>query len=188
MAGKLVIISGPSGAGKSTLVQFLRSISDFNLEFSISATTRPKRGDEKDGEDYYFLSIDDFKNRIDDNEFLEWEEVYNKQLYGTLKSEITRLSLMNKNIIFDVDVAGATNIQRNYKDKSVSIFIKPPSADDLEKRLKSRKTDTEENIQKRLKKSRLELTYARRFNHTVVNDDLDKAKEEVEKIIREFLL
>ncbi len=187
MAGKLVIISGPSGAGKSTIVQFLRNIGDLNLEFSISATTRAKRSDETDGVDYYFLTIDAFKNRIDDNEFLEWEEVYNKQLYGTLKSEITRLSLNDKNIIFDVDVAGATNIQRNYKDKSISIFIKPPSKEALEKRLKDRKTDSEENIQKRLKKSRLELTYARRFNHIIVNDDLEKAKAEVEKIVCDFL-
>jgi guanylate kinase len=188
MAGKLVIISGPSGAGKSTLVQHLKNIEDFELEFSISATTRAQRGDEKNGVDYYFLSIDEFKNRIDDNEFLEWEEVYNKQLYGTLKSEITRLTLLDKNILFDVDVAGATNIQRNFKDKSISIFIKPPSTEELEKRLKSRNTDSEANIQKRLKKTRLELTYARRFNHTIVNDQLEKTKEEVENIIREFLL
>lgn len=188
MAGKLVIISGPSGAGKSTLVQHLKNIEDLNLEFSISATTRAQRGDEKNGVDYYFLSIDEFKNRIDDNEFLEWEEVYNKQLYGTLKSEITRLTLLDKNILFDVDVAGATNIQRNFKDKSISIFIKPPSTEELEKRLKSRNTDSEANIQKRLKKTRLELTYARRFNHTIVNDELEKTKGEIEKIVREFLL
>lgn len=188
MAGKLVIISGPSGAGKSTIVHFLKGIEELNLEFSVSATTRTKRGEEKDGEDYYFLSIDEFKNRIDDNEFLEWEEVYNQQLYGTLRSEITRLSLMEKNIIFDVDVAGATNIKRNYKEQSVSIFIKPPSPEELEKRLKSRKTETEGSILKRIKKSKLELTYARRFDHIVVNDDLEAAKAEVEKLVKDFLL
>jgi guanylate kinase len=188
MAGKLVIISGPSGAGKSTIVHFLKGIEELNFEFSVSATTRAKREEEKDGEDYYFLSIDEFKNRIDDNEFLEWEEVYNKQLYGTLKSEITRLSLMEKNIIFDVDVAGATNIKRNYKEQSISIFIKPPSPEELEKRLKNRKTETEESIQKRVKKSKLELTYARRFDHIIVNDDLETAKAEVVKLVRDFLL
>ncbi len=187
MAGKLVIISGPSGAGKSTIVHFLKGTEELNLEFSVSATTRAKRGEEKDGEDYYFLSIDEFKNRIDDNEFLEWEEVYNQQLYGTLRSEITRLSLMEKNIIFDVDVAGATNIKRNYKEQAISIFIKPPGTEELEKRLKSRKTETEESIQKRIKKSKLELTYARRFDHIVVNDVLDSAKAEVEKLVRDFL-
>ncbi len=187
MAGKLIIISGPSGAGKSTIVQHLKSKDDFNLEFSISATSRPKRGEEENGKDYYFLTIDNFRARIDDGEFLEWEEVYPKQLYGTLKSEVTRLSLKEKNIIFDVDVVGGTNIKRSYKDRSVSIFIKPPSIEAREERLKGRNTESEESIQKRIKKSRMEMTYARRFDHVIVNEDLETAKAEAEKIVREFL-
>lgn len=187
MAGKLVIISGPSGVGKSTIVNYIKNINDFNLEFSVSATSRPKRENEQEGVDYYFLSIDEFRNRVDDNEFLEWEEVYPKQFYGTMKSEITRLSMKEKNIIFDVDVVGGSNIKRHYKDKAISIFIKPPSVDDLEKRLIARKTDSEESIKRRIKKSRLEMTYARRFDHIILNDDLETAKAETERIVREFL-
>lgn len=187
MAGKLIIISGPSGAGKSTIVQHLKNNIDFNLEFSISATSRPKRGDEVHGKDYYFLSIDEFKNRIDDDEFLEWEEVYSKQMYGTLKSEITRLSIKEKNIIFDVDVVGGSNIKRNFKDKSLSIFIKPPSTEALEERLKGRNTESEAGIRKRVNKARMELTYARRFDQVIVNDDLETAKAETEKLVSEFL-
>lgn len=187
MAGKLIIISGPSGSGKTTIVDYIKEIGDFNLEFSVSATSRAKRKNEKEGINYYFLSIDDFRNRIDDNEFIEWEEVYPKQFYGTLKSEITRLSMKEKNIIFDVDVVGGSNIKREYKEKVVSIFIKSPSLEDLENRLRARKTDSEESIIRRIKKARLEMTYARRFDYTVINEDLDKAKAEVEKIVREFL-
>jgi guanylate kinase len=187
MAGKLVIFSGPSGAGKSTIVKHLRGIEEFALDFSISATSRPMREGETDEKDYYFLSLDDFKSRIEDNEFLEWEEVYPKQYYGTLKSEISRLTREQKNIIFDVDVVGGSNIKRMNKDVALSIFIKPPSMEALGERLQQRNTETEESLQKRLKKAKLEMTYARRFDHVIVNDNLDESCKAAEDLVREFL-
>jgi guanylate kinase len=187
MAGKLVIFSGPSGAGKSTIVKHLRDIDEFALAFSISATSRPKREGEMEGKDYYFMSVDDFRSRIEDNDFIEWEEVYPKQYYGTLKSEITRLTREGNNIIFDVDVVGGSNIKRMNRDKAISVFIKPPSMEVLEERLEQRKTESEESKQKRLKKAKLELTYARRFDHVITNDDLKRATIEAEKLVRDFL-
>jgi guanylate kinase len=187
MAGKLVIFSGPSGAGKSSIVKHLMDKEDLNLNFSVSATSRSKRENEMEGKDYYFLSIDGFKSRIEDNDFLEWEEVYPGQYYGTLKSEISRLTRAGLNIIFDVDVVGGSNIKRQFKEKAISIFVQPPSLDILKERLEKRKTETEESIQKRLKKARLEMTYSRRFDHIVVNDRLEMAQAEAEKLITEFL-
>lgn len=187
MAGKLIVLSGPSGAGKSTLVKHLLNIEDYQLVLSVSATSRTKREDETEGKDYYFLSIDSFKSRLEDNDFLEWEEVYPGQYYGTLKSEINKLLKDDKNIIFDVDVVGGSNIKRLYKDQTVSIFIKPPSLEALAERLDKRQTETDKSKDKRLKKAKLEMTYARRFDHTVVNDDLDVAQKEVEEIINAFL-
>ncbi len=187
MAGKLVIFSGPSGAGKSTIVKYLREINELQLDFSVSATSRSKRIDETEGVDYYFLSIDAFKSRIEDNDFLEWEEVYPGQYYGTLKTEVDRLTKAGKNIIFDVDVVGGANIKRQFKDKAISIFVQPPTLDALKERLEKRGTESEESIQKRLKKARLELTYSRRFDHIVVNDKLETAREESEKLVREHL-
>lgn len=187
MAGKLVILSGPSGAGKSTIVKYLKQVDDFELEFSISATSRQMREGEKEGVDYFFLSIDAFKSRIEDNDFLEWEEVYPGQYYGTLKSEISRLKRLGKNIIFDIDVVGGTNIKRLYKEESISIFIKPPSIETLEERLDSRKTESEDSKNKRLKKAKLELTYARRYDHVIINEKLETAQSEAEKLVRNFL-
>jgi len=187
MAGKLVIFSGPSGAGKSTIVKHLCSIERLNLGFSISATSRPKREDEVEGKDYYFISIDEFKARTEDNEFLEWEEVYPTQYYGTLKAEVDRLLLNGKNVIFDIDVVGGTNIKRQYKDKAMSIFIKPPSIEVLDERLSKRNTESEQSKKKRLKKVKLELTYEKRFDITLVNEDLEKSKKEAEIIVSKFL-
>lgn len=187
MAGKLVIFSGPSGAGKSTIVSYLRSIEKFNLEFSISATSRQKRPNETDGVDYYFLSIDEFKTRTEDNDFLEWEEVYPRQYYGTLKSEVERLTKAGKNIIFDIDVVGGAGIKRKFKEQAVSVFIQPPSLDELANRLKIRNTDDEKSMEKRLKKAKLEMTYARRFDHVIINKNLDTAKKEAEEIVDKFL-
>lgn len=187
MAGKLVLFSGPSGAGKSSIVQHLKKIENFNLEFSISATSRAKRENEVEGKDYYFLDIDSFKSRMEDNDFLEWEEVYPHQYYGTLRSEIDRLTRIGKNIIFDVDVVGAVNIKRQFKDKAISIFIMPPSIDALAERLEKRNTETEESQRKRLKKAKLEMTYARRFDHQIVNEVLETAIQEAENIVQEFL-
>jgi len=188
MTGKLVILSGPSGAGKSTIVSYLRKIADLNLGFSVSATTRAKRENETNGKEYFFLTIDEFKSRIEDNEFIEWEEVYPGLYYGTLKSEINKLVITGNNLIFDVDAVGGTNIKRQYKENALSIFIQPPSLEVLEERLKKRNTESEENIAKRVKKSKLELTYSRRFDKVIINDNLDTAQKEAEKLVREFLL
>lgn len=187
MAGKLVVFSGPSGAGKSTLVKHIRANEKFNLEFSISATSRPKREGEVEGKDYYFISIDDFKSRIEENQFLEWEEVYPGQYYGTLKTEVNRLKSKEKNIIFDVDVVGGSNIKRQFKEDTISIFVKPPSIETLATRLENRNTESEESKNKRLKKAKLEMTYARRFDHVVTNDELKIAQDEAFGLVSGFL-
>lgn len=187
MAGKLVVFSGPSGAGKSTIVRHLQGIEEFALEFSISATSRQKRGAEVDGKEYYFLSVDSFKSRIEENDFVEWEEVYPKQYYGTLKSEIFRLTQKGCNIIFDLDVIGGSSLKRMNKENSISIFIKPPSIEVLEERLAERNTETDESRKKRIKKAKFEMTYARRFDHVIINDDLNKAIKEAEDLLRSFL-
>jgi guanylate kinase len=188
MAGKLVILSGPSGAGKSTLAKHLLESKKYNLVFSVSACSRKQRPGEVEGKDYYFLSIDSFKSKIEEDEFLEWEEVYPGHYYGTLKIEIEKRRMTGDNVIFDVDVMGAINIKRKYKDEAISIFVKPPSIEVLEERLKKRKTDSPESIQKRLRKTKMELVYARRFDHIIENDNLDTAIAEIEKLVDDFLL
>ena len=187
MAGKLIILSGPSGTGKSSIAKKILENEAYNLSFSISVTSRLKREDEEDGKDYYFLSIDSFKSKIEDNEFLEWEEVYPTQYYGTLKIEIERLKSMGKNVIFDVDVNGAMSIKRRHKEESVSIFIKPPSIEALEERLRNRKTETEDSIARRVRKANMENTYARKFDHIIENKDLNEAVKQVEEIVSDFL-
>jgi len=186
MAGKLVIFSAPSGAGKSTLVQYLLG-RGFDLEFSISATSRAPRGAEKDGTEYYFLSPEEFRQRIDNNEFIEHEEVYQNCYYGTLRSEIERITSQGKNIVFDVDVVGGVNIKKQFGSRALSLFIAPPSIEILNERLVNRATDSAEMIEKRVAKASLEMTYAPQFDFTVVNDDLETAKAECERLIREFL-
>lgn len=186
MPGKLIIFSAPSGAGKSTLVHHLLSL-NFDLEFSISATSRAPRGFEKHGKDYYFLSPDEFRQKIDNNEFIEYEEVYSNCFYGTLRSEIERITESGKNIIFDVDVVGGINIKRNYPNESLSLFVAAPSIEVLHDRLKNRGTDSVEMISKRIAKADLEMTYSSQFDLIIVNDDLDKAKKEAEAAIRLFL-
>jgi guanylate kinase len=188
MAGKLVILSGPSGAGKSTLAKHLLKNEKYELAFSVSACSRKKRPEEVEGEDYYFLSIDSFKSKIEENEFLEWEEVYPGHYYGTLKIEVEKLRMTGDNVVFDVDVMGAISIKRKYKEEAISIFVKPPSIEVLEERLNKRNTDTPESIQKRLRKTKMELVYARRFDHVIVNDMLDDALSEVDKLVQDFLL
>ncbi len=187
MAGKLIILSGPSGTGKSTISRKILELKEFNLSFSISACSRKIRDGEVDGKDYYFLTIDSFKSKIEDNEFLEWEEVYPNQYYGTLKIEVERLKSMSKNVIFDVDVNGAMSIKRRYKEESITIFIQPPSLDALEQRLRSRKTETEETIAKRLRKANMENTYAKKFDHIIINENLDDAVKKASDIVKEFL-
>ena len=186
MNKKLIIFSAPSGAGKTTIVKELLN-SGLNLEFSISACSRPKRSNEVDGKDYYFLSVDEFKNKIANNEFLEWEEVYKDNYYGTLKSEVERIWAKGNYVIFDVDVIGGLNIKKYYKEKALSVFIMPPSLKLLEERLKKRSTESEENQKKRLDKAKLELSYEKKFDEIIVNDNLKTAINEAKNIIKDFL-
>lgn len=183
---KLIIVTAPSGAGKTTIVHhLLRTFPE--LAFSVSATNRARRAHEIDGEDYYFLSTDDFKRRVTEGDFLEYEEVYDDQFYGTLKSEVERLWALGKCIIFDVDVKGARNIKKAYPDESLAIFIKPPSKDILFERLKNRKTETTESLKKRIARATEELTYENSFDTVVVNNVLERAFLEAETVVRDFI-
>ena len=184
--GKLIIFSAPSGAGKSTLVQHILGCG-FDLEFSISATSRLPRGNEKHGTEYYFLSSDEFRERIARGDFLESEEVYEGCFYGTLKSEVERILASGKNVIFDVDVVGGLNIKSYYGDRALSVFVAPPSIEELNKRLSTRGTDSPEMIEKRIEKASYELSFAPKFDVVIVNDDLQTAKKETEEKIGEFL-
>ena len=186
MNGKLIIFSAPSGAGKSTLVNHLLK-QNLNLEFSISATSRQPRGKEKNGVEYYFLSVDDFQKRIDNKEFIEYEEVYQGCFYGTLRTEIQRIIEKGNNVVFDIDVKGGINLKEQFGDQALSIFISPPSIDTLRQRLTNRKTDSEEMIEKRVGKAKYEMSFASQFDIVIVNENLDNAKSEAEKAIRNFL-
>jgi len=186
MEGKLVIISAPSGAGKTTIVNhLLQEVPE--LEFSISATTRNPRGKEKDGKEYYFIAVEDFRERIRRKEFTEWEEVYKDHYYGTLKSEIERIWAEGKHVIFDVDVKGGINLKNIFGNKAVSIFIMPPSLTELEMRLHARATDNPAKIKIRVEKAVEEMKLAGEFDHIVINDNLEQARNEVCKVVRGFL-
>jgi guanylate kinase len=187
MSSKLVILSGPSGAGKSTIAKHLLKVENFNLAFSISACSRRARDDEKNGKDYYFLSIDTFKTKIEENEFLEWEEVYPNNYYGTLKVEVERLRSAGKNVVFDVDVTGGINIKRFFKENAISIFVNPPSLEALEERLRSRNTEAPEIITRRLRKAKLELSYAGKFDYIITNNNLEETLAEAETLVENFL-
>lgn len=184
--GKLIIFSAPSGSGKTTIVKYLLQ-KDLNLAFSISATSRPARGQERHGVDYYFLSQEAFAQKVSENAFLEWEEVYPGTCYGTLKEEVERLLQEGKNVVFDVDVVGGVNIKKFYDDRALAIFIKAPSVEELRKRLELRATDAPEVIEKRVAKATLELTYAPEFDVVVVNDQLERACIETEKVVHNFV-
>lgn len=184
--GKAIILSAPSGSGKTTLVRHLLEVLP-ELSFSISACTREKRGKEKDGVDYYFLSPDDFKQRIKEDEFVEWEEVYTDHFYGTLKSEVDRIWSIGKHLIFDVDVVGGINLKEYFGEKALSLFIMPPDLPTLESRLRGRGTDSEEKIQTRLNKAKQELITADQFDQVILNDELEKAKMETERFVRKFI-
>lgn len=184
--GKLIILSAPSGSGKSTILQSLLP-RGLNLAFSISATSRAPRGTEKDGVEYYFISPEEFKRRIDNDEFLEYEEVYTGKYYGTLKSEVERILNAGKNVIFDVDVVGGTNIKKYYGDQACAIFIQPPSKEALRQRLVGRATDAPEVIEARLAKAEYELSFAPQFDTVIVNDVLETAQEEAYQTIKNFL-
>jgi guanylate kinase len=186
MEGKLVIISAPSGAGKTTIVNHLLR-EGLNLEFSISATTRAPRGKEKNGKEYYFISVEDFRERIRKNEFTEWQEVYKKQFYGTLKSEIERIWADKKHVIFDVDVKGGINLKNIFGNKAISIFIMPPSKKEIEKRLLRRATESRSKIKVRVEKAIEEMKLADNFDHIVINDKLERAQKEVYELVKGFL-
>ena len=184
--GKLIIFSAPSGSGKTTIVK--KVLKKFNnLEFSISACSRLPRKGEINAKDYYFLSVDEFKNNIKENKFVEWEEVYKNQYYGTLVSELERIWEKGNSVVFDVDVIGGLNIKKKYPDNSLAIFIKPPSKKELENRLRNRATDSEEQIKKRIDKAEEELEYAKDFDKVILNDNLEEAVEETIKVIKEFI-
>lgn len=186
MQGKLIIFSAPSGAGKTTIVHHLLN-QNLNLEFSISATSRGKRHTETDGKDYYFLTPEEFRKKIGNNEFLEWEEVYPGTFYGTLKSEVERIRKNGKHVIFDVDVVGGSNIKKFYGNEALAIFIQPPSVEELRNRLVFRSTDAPEVIEKRVAKAEYELTFAGKFDVIIINDELGKACKEAEERVKEFL-
>ena len=187
MPGKLIIFSAPSGAGKTTIVQHvLKKFSD-QLEFSVSACTRAKRPNEIDGKDYHFISTDDFKQKIKKNEFAEWEEVYQGQFYGTLNSELERIWSSGKHVIFDLDVQGGLNLKRKFGRQAFAIFVMPPSIEVLELRLRQRKTETPESLAKRVEKAREEILVAGQFDKNIVNENLEIACAEADRLVEEFL-
>lgn len=186
--GKLIIFSAPSGSGKSTIVKYLMdNHPELNLAFSISATTRAPRGTEKNGVEYLFLSEDEFRRKIANDEFLEHEEVYPGRFYGTLKSQVDTQTARGENVVFDIDVKGGCNIKKFYGSRALSIFIQAPSIDELRKRLIGRGTDSAEAIDGRIAKASYEMTFAPQFDHIVVNDDLQKAEKETYEIVKKFL-
>lgn len=184
--GKLLIFSAPSGSGKSTIVNHLTAVYP-ELKFSISACSRDPRGEEKDGEHYYFLGKEGFKQKIEEDAFVEWEEVYTDNFYGTLKSELERIWSLNGIAVFDIDVIGGLNLKKQFKEQALSIFVKPPSKDELEKRLRLRDTESEEKIQMRLAKAETEIAYAPSFDVVLENDILERALRKAEYIVEEFI-
>jgi guanylate kinase len=185
--GKLFVFSAPSGSGKTTIVRHLLAQKKFNLEFSISATSREARGEEVHEKDYYFISLKDFKQHIKSEDFLEWEEVYRDNFYGTLKSEIERIWAQGKHVIFDIDVAGGLRIKKKFPDKTLAVFVKPPSIDELKIRLKKRKTETDEKINMRIAKASIELATAPQFDTIIKNYDLEVALKEAENLVGDYL-
>lgn len=186
MEGKLIIFSAPSGAGKTTIVHHLLKVFP-DLEFSVSACSREMRKGEEYGVDYYFLSVDEFKDKIERGEFVEWEEVYKDNFYGTLRSEVERIWKKGKHVIFDVDVIGGINLKKQFGSNALSVFVMPPSIEHLENRLKSRETETPESIARRMGKAEQELKTANQFDKIILNDKLEHAFEEAERIVEDFL-
>lgn len=183
-----MIFSAPSGSGKSTIVQWLtQEHPELNLSFSISATSRPPRGTEQHGVEYFFLTPEEFKARIEANDFLEYEEVYENRYYGTLKSQVDEQLEQGKNVIFDIDIKGGVNVKRIYGDNALSLFIQPPGIEELRRRLVGRATDTQEQIEIRLAKAEYEMSFASKFDRIIINDDLEIAKEETLRVIKEYL-
>jgi guanylate kinase len=185
--GKLLVFSAPSGSGKTTIVRHLLQQDDLNLEFSISAATREPRGQEVDGKDYYFMSIEQFKKHIKAEDFIEWEEVYRDNFYGTLKSEVERIWAKGKNVIFDIDVAGGLRIKSKFPQETLAVFVKPPSVDELKRRLKERSTESDDKINMRIAKAHVELATAPQFDKIIKNYDLDVAKAEAYELVKDFI-
>lgn len=184
--GKLIIFSAPSGAGKTTLVHHI--LGKFkDIQFSVSACSRKRRQGEQNGKDYYFIGAEEFKKKIKTNEFIEWQEVYPNNFYGTLRSEIERIWNLKKHVIFDVDVVGGLNLKKIFGDKALAIFVEAPSVLALEKRLRERETETEESIKRRLSKAESEMSYASQFDFSILNDDIEHAKQEAEKLVADFI-
>jgi guanylate kinase len=185
--GKLLVFSAPSGSGKTTIVRHLLAQTELNLEFSVSCTTREPRGEEQHGKDYYFITLKDFKNHIKAEEFVEWEEVYRDNFYGTLKSEVERIWAQGKNVIFDIDVAGGLRIKSKFKTETLAVFVKPPSIDELKIRLKKRSTESEDKINMRIAKASVELATAPQFDKIIKNYDLEIAKQEAYQLVHDFI-
>jgi guanylate kinase len=186
MKGKLLIFSAPSGSGKSTVVQHLMK-QELGLAFSISATSRDPRPHEKEGIEYYFLSPEEFRDQVSKQAFVEWEEVYPGQYYGTLKSELERIWGKGQHALFDIDVMGGINLKRQYGDRAFSIFVKPPSMEELERRLRARETEDAQSLRKRLEKAEYEMQFAPEFDHILINNQLDTALKEAERVVKNFL-
>ena len=184
--GKVLIFTAPSGSGKTTIVRHLLEKYDF-LGFSVSATTRDKRPHEKESKDYYFISREEFSKKIKDKAFIEWEEVYQDQYYGTLKSEVNRVWDEGRHIVFDIEVKGATNIKKLYGDQALAVFIKVPTLQELVRRLKARKTESEASLKKRIRRIKKELTFEKSFDKVLINDDLEKTLQEAEQLVMNFL-
>ena len=185
--GKLIVFSAPSGSGKTTIVKHLLAQDDLNLEFSISAASRDARGEEVNGKDYYFISTEEFKKHIKNDDFLEWEEVYRDNFYGTLKSEVERIWALGKNVIFDIDVAGGLRIKSKFPNETLAVFVKPPSIDELKIRLKKRSTESEDKINMRIAKASVELATAPQFDIVIKNYDLEVALEEAHQLVKDFI-
>jgi guanylate kinase len=185
--GKLLVFSAPSGSGKTTIVRHLLGLPDLNLEFSISAATREPRGEEVNGKDYYFISIPEFKKHIKAEDFIEWEEVYRDNFYGTLKTEVERIWALGKNVIFDIDVAGGLRIKHKFPEETLAVFVKPPSVDELKRRLKERSTESDDKINMRIAKASVELATAPQFDTIIKNYDLDIAKQDAYRLVQEFI-
>lgn len=187
MKGKLIIVSAPSGSGKSTIISWLMKHPELRLAFSISCTSRPPRGSERNGVEYFFLTPDEFRRRIEADEFLEYEEVYEGRFYGTLKSQVEHQLSQGQNVVFDVDVKGGCSLKKYFGDRALSIFIQPPSVEELRRRLENRGTDSPEVIADRVAKAEYELTFAPMFDRVVVNDDLETAQQEAYGLVSSFL-
>lgn len=186
--GKLIVFSAPSGSGKTTLVQHLLKQQDLNLEFSVSCTSREPRDGEVHGKNYYFITLKEFKQHIKNGDFLEWEEVYRDNFYGTLKSEVDRIWGHKKNVIFDIDVVGGLRIKNKFPEKTLAVFVKPPSIDELKIRLKARKTESDERINMRIAKASVELATAPQFDFIIKNHDLDIALQEAHDLVEDFII